>query len=126
VTASKRALLLVGHGSKRPGFQTAMERIAAGLRLDGEFDFVECAYLEIAPPSIGDAVDALVARGALEIRVVPYFLQTGRHVVEDIPAAVSLLATRHVASARVVLCPYLGYDDRIADVVKERSRQIHE
>jgi sirohydrochlorin ferrochelatase len=98
-----------------------MERVAAALVKD--FDRVECAYLEIAPPSIADAVDGLVSAGATEIRVVPYFLQTGRHVVEDIPAAVAILKERHAARAKVVLCPYLGYDDRIAAVVKERSRE---
>ena len=121
--ALKRALLLVGHGSKRAGFQSAMERVASAIRKEGTFEFVECGYLEIAPPSIDDAVDQLVTRGATDIRVVPYFLQTGRHVVEDIPAVIARLKERYVSHATVILCPYLGYDDRIVAVVKERSRE---
>lgn len=118
----KKALLLVGHGSKRAGFQSAMERVASVIREEGAFEWVECAYLEIAPPAIDVAVDQLVTRGATDIRVVPYFLQTGRHVVEDIPAVITSLKERYASRAAVILCPYLGYDDRIVAVVKERSR----
>ena len=46
------------------------------------------AHLEIAPPGIGEGIDACVAAGATEIVVHPYFLSPGRHTSHDIPRQV--------------------------------------
>lgn len=119
----KTAALLIGHGSKLKGFGSAMEAVARRLRKDARFDAVACAYLEIAPPSVPDAIDALAAEGFSEIRVLPYFLQLGRHVQEDLPAIVGWAREKHAPGVKVVLCPYLGYDDGIADVVRRRLEE---
>jgi sirohydrochlorin ferrochelatase len=118
--AGKIAALLVGHGSRRKGFQTAMEKVARDLRLEGSFDAVVCAYLEIARPSIPAAVETLAARGVSEIRLVPYFVQLGKHVQEDIPAIVEWANEKFAGRTRVVLCPYLGYDESLAALVSKR------
>ena len=116
------AVILVGHGSKAGGFDGAMKRVASRLRR-GPFSSVRCAYLEITSPSIADAVDASVRAGAEEVRVVPYFVLSGRHIREHIPAIVSVQRKRWRKAAKIVLCPYLGYDERIVEVVKERIRR---
>lgn len=116
----KKAALIIGHGSKAPGFEQAMKKTARRLAALGDFDAVAMAYLEITPPAIHEAIDRLAARGMSEIRVLPYFLQMGRHVREHIPAAVAQAAAKHRGKVRVVLCPYLGYDERIVAVVIKR------
>ena len=116
----KKAALLVGHGSKAPGFQAAMEKTARRLRADKHFTGVALAYLDITPPSIPEAIDRLAARGIKEILVLPYFLQLGRHVREHVPAIVARAAESYRGKVRIVLCPYLGYDERIVSVVKKR------
>lgn len=107
--------MLVGHGSKAAGFDRAMKRVARELG-------ASCAYLEINEPSIGDAIDRAVKNGAKKVRVLPYFLLTGRHVTEHIPAIVREAQARHRRKASIRLCPYLGYDARIVGVAKDRLR----
>ena len=117
------AVLIVGHGSRLRGFQTAMKKVAAALRRRRLYDRVECAYLEAASPSIDEAIDACLRQGAKEIRVLPYFLLTGNHTQHDIPAIVKKAAKKHRRHARVLLCPYLGFDEKIVSLVARRVRQ---
>ena len=113
----------MGHGSKAKGFNRAMLRVARRLRQTA-FRDVRCAYLEINSPSIPEAVRQAVRRGARDVRVLPYFVLTGNHVKKDIPRLVRLERDRWKRKAKVRLCPYLGYDERIVSVVKERIRHV--
>ena len=44
--------------------------------------------MELAQPSIGDAIQQLAQQGERDVVVVPYFLSPGRHITQDIPALV--------------------------------------
>ena len=44
--------------------------------------------MELADPSIGDAIQQLARQGEMDVVVVPYFLSPGRHITQDIPALV--------------------------------------
>lgn len=119
----KRALLIIGHGSKQKGFQAAMEKVAKKLRQEKEFNWVDCAYLEVTPPLIPQAIDLCAQKGAKEISVLPYFLLTGLHVTVDIPEIVASARKKYRGRVKIKLCPYLGYDEKIVEVVRQR---IHE
>ena len=112
-------MVLVGHGSKAKGFDRAMKRVA--LRLRGQdCGEVRCAYLEINRPSISEAIEKAARSGAREIRVLPYFVLAGKHVVRDIPKIVSEARRKHGRKIKIKLCPYLGYDERIVGVARDR------
>ena len=116
----RRAVILIGHGSKMKGFQSSMARVARELRQDKRFGRVVCAYLEITPPSISSAIDDCAARGADEISLLPYFVLSGMHVRKDIPRIIAQARRRHARKVKIKLCPSLGYHKKIVDVVKER------
>lgn len=82
-----KALLIVAHGSRRKESNDEVRRLAK--RIDENsgpaFDLVTSAFLEISSPQIDSAVADLVDEGATEIKVFPYFLAAGTHVVNDIP-----------------------------------------
>ena len=99
-----------------------MKRVASAVRRSGAHDRVVCAYLEVSRPSIPDTIDACVRSGMHVVRVVPYFLLTGNHVRHDIPRIIRQARRRHRGRARIVLCPYLGFDRRIVAVVADRLR----
>ena len=82
-----RSLLLVAHGSRRAESNKEVRRLTQAVReRAGErLDDVQCAFLELAMPSIAEGIDAAVARGATELIVIPYLLAAGTHVVNDIP-----------------------------------------
>ncbi len=82
-----KALLIVAHGSRRKESNDEVRRLAARISENSgpAFDLVTSAFLEISSPMIDSAVADLVDEGATEIKVFPYFLAAGTHVVNDIP-----------------------------------------
>jgi sirohydrochlorin cobaltochelatase len=72
-------------------------------------------------PTIADAIDDLVARGARRLIAVPYFLQLGGHVAEDLPATIDAARQRHTG-AEIILTEHLGYDALLVEVIAERVR----
>ena len=119
----KTAVIIAGHGSRRADFQKAMERVALGLRNKSKFFGVTCAYLEVASPSILEAIHNFANKGAEEIKVLPYFLLTGNHVEEDIPSIVQKARKEIGSKVQITLCPYLGYDEKIVALIQKRLKE---
>ena len=113
-------MILVGHGSREKGFSSAMRKVASAIRRGGRYSDVSCAYLEIASPSIDDAIGRAAAKRPSEIRVLPYFVLSGRHVNFHIPALVRSAKRKYGRLSRIVLCPYLGYDHRLVELAGKR------
>jgi sirohydrochlorin ferrochelatase len=113
-----RSLLLVAHGSRREASNEEVRGLAASLaeRAGHRFDFVGCAFLEIAEPSISEAIEAAVSAGADEIVILPYFLSAGRHVAKDIPAQVERKRHEH-PEVQLKMAPYLGSAGGLSDIL---------
>jgi sirohydrochlorin ferrochelatase len=90
-----RALIIVDHGSRREEAHEHLEWIAARVRVLRADLPVYVAHLELAAPSIQEAIDRCVADGAREIWVHPLFLGPGRHLSEDVATLVEAAASRH-------------------------------
>lgn len=78
-----RAIILA-HGSRKTGGNAIVEQLASTLN-------VKVAYWSVAP-SLGDTVAQLVATGATEIGILPYFLFAGG-ITDAIAIAVTQLRT---------------------------------
>lgn len=91
-----KALVVIAHGSRRVTSNQEVARLAQGLSQTAarNYPVVEAGFLEIARPSIPEAIRSCIERGASSVVVVPYFLAAGRHVVEDIPRIVKPVAER--------------------------------
>ena len=78
-----KTLILIAHGSRiersNDEIKSLSEAVAAKVR--GRFEIVCCAFLEIAAPSIPEAIESCIQSGADEILLYPYFLTAGRHVL---------------------------------------------
>ena len=111
-------LLLVAHGSRREASNDEVRRLTAKLRdkVGARFKGTECAFLELAEPSIPDALQRCIDHGAEEIVVLPYFLSAGRHVARDIPAEVEAKQKEH-PQVRISIKPYFGAADGITDLL---------
>ncbi len=118
----KRAVLLVGHGSKVEGSSEAMNRVIDDLRNRLPSTFFLTALLELESPNIPDGIELCIKQGAEEVIVVPYFVQTGRHVVKDIPNIIHEAKIRH-SSITISLAEYLGFDQRIVSLVEDRIEE---
>lgn len=95
-SVAEAAVLLVAHGSRVAESNAEIETLALRLAANLPAGYaVSHAFLELASPSIGDALDTLAEDGITRVLVVPYFLAAGRHVTEDIPAIVEAARKRH-------------------------------
>ncbi len=122
-----KALLLVAHGSRRAASNEEIRALAAHLRDAGPgpgsaFDLVEHAFLEMAEPDIAQGGEKLVAGGAAEIIVLPYFLAEGQHVAVDIPAQVARIRARHPA-VEITIAPHLGAAAGIGPLIHAHLRE---
>jgi len=117
-----RSLLLVAHGSRREASNDEIRKLAAvlGEQAGERFGYVGCAFLEIADPSIPDGIELAVRAGAGEVVVLPYFLSEGRHVAEDIPAAVAGKQAEY-PQVRIRIAPYLGTAENLIPVLLDLS-----
>ena len=89
----RQGIVVFGHGSSVASANEAVRIIAARSAAEGAWDLFETAFLE-ASPRLADAVDKLVASGAEEILVLPYFLTLGIHLQRDLPKLADDLSRR--------------------------------
>jgi sirohydrochlorin cobaltochelatase len=109
----KEGIVLLGHGSKDPEWSQPFEKIAVSLgkRLPAVPVFL--AYLEHGP-SLEEAVAALMAKGALSIRVIPLFLGAGGHVKQDLP---KLIAGARRPEVSLVLDKPIGEQPEVIEAI---------
>jgi sirohydrochlorin ferrochelatase len=118
-----RALLLVAHGSRRNASNDEVRKLAEQLRAQAtDFQYVSCAFLELADPSIPSGLEDCQRAGAKEAVVLPYFLSAGRHVAEDIPNIVEKFTSLH-PEMQVVIAPYLGTAPQLPDTLLQLAKK---
>lgn len=104
-----RALLIIAHGSRRKESNDEVRRLANRIKENAgpAFDLVVAAFLEISSPQIDSAFADLIDDGATEIKVFPYFLSAGTHVVNDIPRLVREEREKY-PDTHIELLPHMG------------------
>lgn len=115
---SGSAYLLVVHGSRNQSYQAAVEQLAALVRSHARFQLggisplVGVAFLELHPQPLHGQIAEFAAGAAIigcsRIQVLPVFLHSGVHVMEDIPAEVATAREIIEPKITIELRPYLG------------------
>ncbi len=116
------ALVMIAHGSRREEANTEFIALVERVRNTASwtYEFIEHCFLEIASPSLTEAVDHAIERGARDISVFPYFLNSGNHVLRDIPAMIDHLKRQH-PTCEITMLPYVGAFDGMAELI---ARQV--
>ncbi len=122
MTASRSAIVLIGHGSRVRAANRTLVQVGRALRARLRGALVVPCYLEAARPGIQEAVDRCVRRGATRLIFAPYFLALGGHVAHDLPAQRRRSIHRH-PGLRITIAPPLGFDQRLVAVVADRVRR---
>lgn len=113
-----KALLLVAHGSRRK--QSNDEVVVLAEKLNNncadQYSIIHAAFLELAETLIPDGIRKCVDDGAKEIIVLPYFLNSGRHVVEDIPEIVNDTKQLY-PDVDIKIAPHLGASELMMELL---------
>lgn len=114
-------VILLGHGSREPATETEIRELSADLsaRFAGAPPARRVAHAFLnQEPRLETAAEALVAAGCTRVRIVPLLVFTGRHLIDDVPAALDALRARHPGVV-FSLTPHLyrlpGFSDLIAE-----------
>ena len=88
---TKKALLLVGHGSKLPYSKEFMINILEKLKKKNIFSGnVYVGLMEFNHPTIPESLKEIISSGFKKIIVLPVFLAHGTHTKKDIPKILQL------------------------------------
>ncbi len=112
----QRALVIVDHGSRRREAHLHLEEVAERIRARAAGLRVYIGHMDLAAPSLEEAIEAAVGEGAREVVVHPLFLAPGRHLSEDIPALVERARARH-PSVEVRVTEALGSVPGLVDLI---------
>ena len=108
---STRPLVLLAHGSRRPGPSSVLSRTAERVRTILPEVEVRTGYVELQPPDPATALEGLV-----DPVVLPFFLARGYHVLKDVPAAVEQHGSGTVTG-------HLGVEEHLVEAIAQR---LHE
>lgn len=114
-------IVFVAHGSRAVEANDAHRRAAESLAAETGTAVVP-AFLELAEPSIPDAIVAAVDAGAATVLVLPLFLYPGRHVQRDIPELVAQAVAQR-PDARVEVLDLFGADPALLGVLADQVRR---
>src|SRR3954449_6480483 len=89
------ALLIAAHGTRDAHGLEEFRALAEGWRRLRPDRLQAAGFLEFERPTIGEAIDDLVSRGARRVVVVPAMLMAAGHVKNDVPSEVHEGRLRH-------------------------------
>lgn len=117
------AVLVVGHGTRKPSGQIQLLQLVEHMRKAQTKWVIEPSFLELATPSIAEAIAKLGSLQIKRIIVVPILLFRAAHAKSDIPDAVEASAREHRIEV-VAQTPSLGTIPEIIDLSNQRYREI--
>jgi len=119
VKSRKEAIILLGHGSRIPGAGEGMEEVARRMREKLPPGIIEICYMSRIGPHFPEVFESCVSQGATRVIVMPYFLHSGLHLMEDIPDLL-LEKTSKYPHVELILGKNLGFDECLVDLVIKR------
>lgn len=128
----KTGIVVVGHGSRIFETRKVYDEVARMANERSDYE-VRAAFMKHHEPNLIKAMEDLIDEGFKRIVVVPLFLLAGLHVTEDIPILLGLMEGEvpdfgyHKLKApedvQIVFANHIGPDERLADIVLERTQE---
>ncbi|MCH4564471.1 MULTISPECIES: sirohydrochlorin chelatase [Halomonas] len=117
------ALILLAHGSSDPRWRAPFEHLAEALARRLETP-LQLAYMELSEPSLETTVAELAAAGVERAEILPLFFAAGRHLRQDVPGQVEVLAEAHPGIDLRLLPPvgeHPAFVEALAAVIAEQA-----
>jgi len=119
----KRAIIVLGHGSKAPQALETLKKYGDMVKVKTRCEIVEIASLQFNQPDLPEALERVITLGANKIVIVPFFLYNGIHMQEDIPAVIAEEKAKN-PGVEIILANHLGADHRLVDIVIDRIEEV--
>ncbi len=113
--------VVFAHGSSIESANEAVRAVTAQLKERGGLEAVQAAFLEGGRPDLHAAVEALSARGADSVVVIPYFLTLGLHLQRDLPRLIGEIESLHPGLRIEVTAPLDGHPAMV-DALLDRAQ----
>jgi len=120
---SESAIVLFAHGARDPAWAEPFRRIATRLRASSGAR-VELAFLELMPPTLGEAIDGLAGEGIRTITLVPLFLAQGGHLRQDLPRLLDGIRSRR-PELQIDVTEAIGDSRELTDAIADWALARH-
>lgn len=120
-------ILILAHGSRQSEtentLQKIIEMVKEELKSGLNTNLIEYAFLQFSANNLETGLKKLVDRGVTEIKVIPYFLFAGIHILEDIPAEIDEFLKEY-PNVKISFGQTLVADKRLAQIVVDRIKEM--
>ncbi len=116
-------VLILAHGSREKQTIETMQKVEQMVKDRLPDVVIRAAYLQFNEINLAAGLDALIADGVTDIKVVPYFLFSGVHIREDIPGEINEYLKDH-PGVTVKMGGAMEADPRLADILKDKILEI--
>ena len=117
------AILVVGHGTRNPSGACQLLDLVGQMQAKAPAAIVLGCFLELAEPTIEQAMEKLYTQGVRKALIVPVLLFTAAHALQDIPDAVSAAASRFEIEV-IGQTGSLGTHDSVVALSQVRSSEV--
>lgn len=115
------ALILLAHGSRNPSATEEVASLAQELGHASLSGRVKHAFLEMVDPTLEQAIAEFVSEDIYTVTVLPLFLNSGNHVMRDIPETASRLR-RQIPKLELRILPHIGSHSGFSTLVASAAR----
>jgi sirohydrochlorin cobaltochelatase len=118
-------VVLIAHGSKRSESNEEFMQLCEEIRLENilDFDEINCAFLEFQTPSLEIAIERMHNKNIDEVYIYPYFLNSGKHVLVDLPEIISQMQEKHT-EMKIQLLTHFGASPSITAIIANDLKSI--
>jgi len=112
-----KAIIFIVHGSKKEKSNNEFLELVENIsKKDTTYKLKKAAFLEFAMPDINTVAVEFIKKGAKDIYFYPYFLNSGKHVVVDLPEIINDLKGKY-KDITFTLFPHFGKSTNIEDII---------
>ena len=112
-----KAIIFIVHGSKKEKSNNEFLKLVENIsKKDTKYDLKKAAFLEFASPDINSVALEFIKKGAKNICFYPFFLNSGKHVVVDVPNIIEDLKRKYT-DVNFTLLPHFGKSKKIEEII---------
>ena len=120
MTTSHDALLIIAHGSRTPEALEEVEDLARRVaeKCADRLPLVEYAFLNHGQPDVPTGLKECAEKAVHRIYILPWFLNSGVHVTQDIPRLVTS-AKSEFPDIEFVILEHIGANKKMPSLISD-------